>query len=100
MAFDKSALGTRYTCYQCEAKFYDMNRDPVCPKCDTDQREGESLSPGEAFLATLGGSKKKRNAAPAEATEPETNDESDDDLDDDDEEGGDLFGDPAESDLD
>jgi uncharacterized protein (TIGR02300 family) len=38
MATTKEARGTKRTCQneECEAKFYDLNRDPiVCPICDT-----------------------------------------------------------------
>ena len=29
---DKSKLGTRFTCYECGVKFYDLNKpEPVCP---------------------------------------------------------------------
>jgi uncharacterized protein (TIGR02300 family) len=38
MATTKEARGTKRTCQNedCEAKFYDLNRDPiVCPICDT-----------------------------------------------------------------
>ena len=35
-----SPLGTKYTCFQCGAKFYDLNRpEPICPKCGADQRD-------------------------------------------------------------
>ena len=35
-----SHLGTKYACFSCGAKFYDLNRPaPVCPKCGVDQRE-------------------------------------------------------------
>ncbi len=31
-------LGIRWTCWSCNAVFYDLNKpDPICPKCDTDQ---------------------------------------------------------------
>jgi len=88
MAFDKSALGNKHTCYKCEAKFYDMNGDPICPSCAADQREGSSVTPGEAFLESLVKHKRKSSKnedaeeQPSEANEGE--DESDD-LDDDDE---------------
>jgi len=37
---DKAKLGTRYTCYKCSTKFYDLNRPvPTCPDCGVDQRE-------------------------------------------------------------
>ena len=33
-------LGTKYVCYKCTTKFYDMKKpDPICPKCGADQRE-------------------------------------------------------------
>ncbi len=33
-------LGWKYTCFECEAKFYDLNRpEPLCPKCGADQRK-------------------------------------------------------------
>jgi uncharacterized protein (TIGR02300 family) len=33
-------LGTKYTCFKCATKFYDLKKPaPVCPKCGTDQRE-------------------------------------------------------------
>jgi Protein of unknown function (FYDLN_acid) len=29
----RSKLGTRYVCFRCGAKFYDLNRpEPLCPK--------------------------------------------------------------------
>jgi len=36
----KPGLGAKWACFSCGAKFYDLNRpDPICPKCQTDQRE-------------------------------------------------------------
>jgi len=36
----KSKLGTKWNCYGCGAKFYDLNHpEPLCPKCGADQRE-------------------------------------------------------------
>ncbi|HLV59932.1 MAG TPA: FYDLN acid domain-containing protein [Fredinandcohnia sp.] len=33
-------LGTRYACWQCGTKFYDLNKpEPACPKCGADPRE-------------------------------------------------------------
>jgi hypothetical protein len=35
----RSTLGAKYTCFECGAKFYDLNRpQPLCPKCGADQR--------------------------------------------------------------
>ncbi|MBI5179028.1 MAG: TIGR02300 family protein [Nitrospinae bacterium] len=34
----KPEWGTRYICYKCSARFYDMNKPaPICPKCGADQ---------------------------------------------------------------
>ncbi|HNY63897.1 MAG TPA: FYDLN acid domain-containing protein [Deltaproteobacteria bacterium] len=35
-------LGTRYKCYKCETKFYDLGRPkPICPSCGEDQNNRE-----------------------------------------------------------
>ncbi|MEE8507522.1 MAG: FYDLN acid domain-containing protein [Myxococcota bacterium] len=32
-------MGLKYACFECGAKFYDLNRpEPLCPKCGVDQR--------------------------------------------------------------
>jgi len=45
-------LGTKYECYNCGTKFYDLGKsDPLCPKCGADQRDSgqsESASTGQA----------------------------------------------------
>ena len=39
-------LGTKYVCFKCSTKFYDMKKpDPLCPKCGADQRESPALKP-------------------------------------------------------
>lgn len=36
----KPEWGTRYACFSCGCKFYDLNRrEPLCPRCGIDQRE-------------------------------------------------------------
>ncbi len=36
-------LGTKYVCYSCQSKFYDLGRSTaVCPKCGADQKDAES----------------------------------------------------------
>jgi uncharacterized protein (TIGR02300 family) len=36
-------LGTRYKCYKCSTKFYDLNRaQPICPSCGEDQNNEET----------------------------------------------------------
>jgi uncharacterized protein (TIGR02300 family) len=40
----KARLGQRWVCYSCEARFYDLNRpEPICPKCEADQRESPAF---------------------------------------------------------
>jgi len=39
-------LGTKWTCFRCAAKFYDLNKPlPLCPKCSADQRERPKVAP-------------------------------------------------------
>lgn len=36
-------LGTRYKCYKCGTKFYDLNKpQPICPACGEDQNNEET----------------------------------------------------------
>jgi uncharacterized protein (TIGR02300 family) len=56
-------LGTKYTCFKCGTKFYDLKRPvPTCPKCGADQREAPSAKP------TSG---RQRAAAPPRPVEEE-----------------------------
>jgi uncharacterized protein (TIGR02300 family) len=42
-------LGTKYTCFKCGTKFYDLKRPvPSCPKCGTDQREAPVARPASS----------------------------------------------------
>ena len=35
-----SKLGKRWTCFSCQAKFFDLNKQvPECPKCQANQNE-------------------------------------------------------------
>ena len=84
MAFDKSTLGNRHTCFECEIKFYDLNKDPICPKpdCGADMRENPNPDAREAFLASLSTrGRKKAKKEPEEETvdEIEVAEEGDDD---------------------
>lgn len=82
---DKSKLGTRYTCFSCGTKFYDLNR-PVaeCPECGADQEE----APVRDIRSLLSSGKRTRRSAPEPEPEPEPTtsdeDEDEDDLADDD----------------
>jgi uncharacterized protein (TIGR02300 family) len=48
-------LGTKYVCFKCSTKFYDMKKpDPLCPKCGADQRDSPALRPaGEGRRSRL-----------------------------------------------
>jgi uncharacterized protein (TIGR02300 family) len=57
-------LGTKYICYKCGTRFYDLKKPvPACPKCGADQREQPVVKPISARAA--------RAAKAAEAEEPE-----------------------------
>lgn len=72
-----SHLGTKYACFKCEAKFYDLNRPaPVCPKCGVDQRDEPPAARAQrkkarrlAELAAV--EEADDDAAEAEADEPD-----------------------------
>jgi uncharacterized protein (TIGR02300 family) len=89
---DKSKLGKRYQCFQCNQKFYDLNRPiPACPKCGADQRENPNPDPREAILARFKGKGAAGKLRLDETFEEEEGEEEDveideDDIDDDDEE--------------
>jgi hypothetical protein len=80
-------LGTKYTCFKCGTKFYDMKKpEPLCPKCGSDQRESPALkAPPPA--------ERRPRARPVEpkpvAIEVEPDLEEDDELDDEAEEPAD-----------
>ncbi len=84
---DKTLLGSRYTCYQCQTKFYDLNREPpICPECGADQTD----APVQDIKALLskGGGRKRKPAEPEEeeeTTKPQLEDVDEDDDDGDDE---------------
>lgn len=81
MMMDKAKLGTRYTCFSCTTKFYDLNRPlPTCPECGTDQGE----APVRDIKSLLSGGGRPR---PVEEPDPEPikamkGGEDDDDFDD------------------
>ena len=65
-------LGSKYVCYKCSTKFYDLKKPvPACPKCGADQREAPVAKPVSARAA--------RAAAKAEAEEVEVPAGGDDD---------------------
>ncbi|MEW5847473.1 MAG: FYDLN acid domain-containing protein [Myxococcota bacterium] len=41
-------FGTKYTCFSCSAKYYDLKKpEPKCPKCGADPREDPALKAAE-----------------------------------------------------
>jgi uncharacterized protein (TIGR02300 family) len=77
---DKSRLGTRYQCFRCATKFYDLNRPvPTCPECGADQRE----APVRDIKALLG---KGRRGVVDEEEESEENVEEEGDYEEEEEE--------------
>ncbi len=88
-------LGTKYSCWKCETKFYDLHKAvPLCPKCGADQRESPALKAPVKESRKRPVAKVKEpvpevEAAPAETDEeaPEADEEADEaapDEDDDD----------------
>lgn len=73
-------LGTKFTCFKCSTKFYDMKKpDPICPKCGTDQRESPALKPQpEGRRGRLAATPKV--IEPLEVEEPEAAVEEDEDI--------------------
>lgn len=94
-------LGTKYECYNCGTKFYDLGKSaPLCPKCGADQRDSTHADSPAVSQA----SRRKRKtdvAKPIDIDEDEPIDIADDemvgpsDLEDDD-----LGADDEEEDLD
>ena len=40
-----SKLGTKWLCFSCGSRFYDLNKpEPLCPKCGADQRKRPKVS--------------------------------------------------------
>ena len=66
---DKSSLGTRFTCYDCSKKFYDLNKpDPICPGCGANQFEDPTPDPRVAVMERYKGSRMTaKDTAPSKA---------------------------------
>ncbi|MBX2803804.1 MAG: FYDLN acid domain-containing protein [Myxococcales bacterium] len=97
---DKTRLGSRYTCFECQTKFYDLNREiPTCPECGADQREAP-VQDVKSLLSKGGGRRKKIPEPEEEVVKPAPK-EGDDDEEDEEEEGEELnlLGDDDDDDL-
>ena len=63
-------LGTKYTCFKCGTKFYDLKRPvPVCPKCGTDQREAPTPKAASSRRAAAPPPRPVDEEVPAEEAE-------------------------------
>jgi uncharacterized protein (TIGR02300 family) len=53
-AAKKSQYGTKFVCFKCECRFYDLNKPtPLCPKCGADQRQAPKVAdPPKAHKAS------------------------------------------------
>ncbi|HEX2643378.1 MAG TPA: TIGR02300 family protein [Thermoanaerobaculia bacterium] len=96
-------LGTKYDCYNCSTKFYDLGKsDPICPKCGADQRD----SMASEAPSTSQSSRRKRKTEtprPVEVEDEETATvevPEDEEIAPEDLEGADLGGDDEEEEED
>jgi hypothetical protein len=72
MPLDKASLGTRFSCFQCGSKFYDLNKpDPLCPTCGADQRDDPSPDPREEVMARFAKSRRRKKKKKEEETQAE-----------------------------
>jgi uncharacterized protein (TIGR02300 family) len=89
-------LGTKYECYNCGTKFYDLGKsDPLCPKCGADQRDSAQADSPSVSQA----SRRRRKAdvaKPIDIEEDEPIDIADDEMVEPDLEGEDLGADGEE----
>jgi uncharacterized protein (TIGR02300 family) len=77
-------LGTKYVCYKCGTKFYDLKKPvPACPKCGADQREAPVAKPtsGRAAKAAPPREPEESEVAAVEEEDTETEEEDTDDED-------------------
>lgn len=52
-------LGTKYECYSCGTKFYDLGKsEPLCPKCGANQKDA-----AQSDLPSAGQSSRRRRKA-------------------------------------
>lgn len=65
-------LGTKYDCYNCGTKFYDLGKpEPVCPKCGANQKDAVS-SESQAAGQSSRRRRKAETAKPIDLDEEET----------------------------
>ena len=72
MATDKAALGKRYSCFECGAKFYDLNKEQaICPSCGADQANDPNPDPTDITKMKLRPTRRKSKPMLTEASESE-----------------------------
>jgi uncharacterized protein (TIGR02300 family) len=76
-------LGTKYVCFKCGTKFYDLKKPvPACPKCGSDQRDAPVAKPTSGRGARAAPAREPEEAeAPATDDEETEKEEEDDDED-------------------
>lgn len=77
-------LGTKYVCFKCGTKFYDLKKPvPTCPKCGADQREAPVAKPQTARQQRAAAAKEAEEAeVPVPETEEEEAEEDEEEADD------------------
>jgi uncharacterized protein (TIGR02300 family) len=61
-------LGTKYECYNCSTKFYDLGKsEPLCPKCGANQKDAAASDSPAASQS----SRRRRKAEVAKSLEIE-----------------------------
>jgi uncharacterized protein (TIGR02300 family) len=74
-------LGTKYTCFKCGTRFYDLKKpEPLCPKCGADQRQGPASKPSPAAERRRAPPKPVAAPAKPEVEEAEPEADLDEDL--------------------
>lgn len=77
-------LGKKWTCFHCRTKFYDLNREAICPKCGQNQMNRpaiESKVEPPTMTVKTSGSFGTDDKPPLLIDNEETVDESDEDYD-------------------
>ncbi|MFT7519839.1 MAG: hypothetical protein ACI9MC_001983 [Kiritimatiellia bacterium] len=75
---EKPHIGTRFVCYVCSCRFYDMNQEvPKCPECKTDQRKSPSHYARHRFGKD--GTRRNERVRPSTLPVAEASDDEDDD---------------------
>ncbi len=76
-------LGTKYNCFKCGTKFYDLKKPvPTCPKCGADQRDMPVVKPLSAAKQRAAAAAAPKEAEEVDVPIPEegAEDEEDDDA--------------------